>query len=109
MNYIGSGGKGLYGCAIVTFSFNYITKYQAGDTLWLRSQALKGEYEKVVLKKVYLTFYNTNSYYNRVAYFDTFNAFHDERELLTYNEAKNLVNAYIARRNAAYLEMIKNC
>jgi hypothetical protein len=109
MNYTGSGLKILIGCAIVKTNFNYETKYNVGDKLYLRSQALKGKYEKVFIKKVNLRYYSLNNFYNIIQYFDTFNAFHDERELLTFAQAKVLVDAYIARKNAEYLDLIKNC
>lgn len=83
----------LYSCS--KYSYQILTKYKIGEILYLKSSALKGLLEKIVIKK-------TDLFYK-----DTLNAYHNEKDLITYNEALVLIDQYLIYKNSQI--EINNC
>lgn len=105
----------IYGCSDYLYRRIVFVKYKSGDTVFLREKALKGITEKIVIKKVRL--FQKKPIENfcdecseptiSPLYIDTLNAYHNERDLITYAEALSLIERFEINRNSQ-LE-ITNC
>lgn len=99
-NYIGSGNLFVLGSAKQWKKIYYYHKYdrystghlKGKDIAYLKSAALKGKLEKIVIEKVYIkntikTFYKDVNFYE-----DRLNSLYREDELITLEEAQNIIN-----------------
>jgi len=94
-NYIG-GGKIKFGlCAGYFKRINILHKFNVGDIAWLNYKAKKGKLESISIKKLIFTGgpYSTNKMV--VLYKDNTNFLYNADELITKNEAVELVNSYL--------------
>lgn len=92
------------GCSENKVRFNYPILFEIGTKAFIKSKALKGIIEFVVIKK---SFFKKNSYTSRlqtvglskegVAYVDTFNRFWMEHELVFESEALDLAEMFWSR------------
>ena len=73
----------------------YLT-FDIGDRAWLRFRALEGKYQSIVVKKYRLipSLYEGKGH-SDVLYFDTFNRAYNEDDLITYEQAQVIVDAYL--------------
>lgn len=96
------GSIRLRGCSEVKLKFNYPVLFLVGSKAYIKSKALRGEIEYIVIKKSF--FKKNNSFVSRpltigltsyqVAYLDTFNRFWMEDELVFESEAIDLAEIY---------------
>lgn len=102
-SYNSTGGIEIIGCA--NYNLIHLRHYQhsIGSILFSKSKASKGFYEKVAIKDVKFP----QEYIN--LYVDTFNALWNENELVSYETAVDLINAYIIRRNHYIEQSLKLC
>ena len=97
------GGFEIFGCSDYNLTHLRYYQYSIGSILFVKKKALKGVYEKIAIKEVRFP----KDYVN--LYVDTFNALWNENELVSYETAVDLINAYIQRRNSSIEELIKLC
>lgn len=100
--YTASGGLSMNKCGIwYTFIPNYVRRiaFSVRDQAWLRYKAEKGILESIIIKKIKLINFTTRGTgLAIIMYIDTFNAIYNERDLIYYDEAVALVEAYLYRR-----------
>ena len=101
--YVASGGISIIGCSNYELDYYRYYKYSIGSIVFNKHKALKGIYEKVVIKKVKFP----TGYVN--LYIDTFNAHWNEDELVSYNTATALIKNYIDTRNANIENLVRTC
>ena len=97
-----TGSLRVGGCAIVTATYEVLHTYEIGDTVYSRPKALKGILRKYTIKKLrtHLTAPTPpGSDVCRLCtfpplYIDTYNAYHNEEDLVTLAEATALIEAY---------------
>ena len=94
--YQAVGGPKISGCANYKLKIFRYYLFGIGSIVFVKAKAMKGIFEKIAIKKV--TFHGP--YIN--LYFDTFNAAWNENELVSYDNALILVNAYIEQSRAEY-------
>lgn len=107
MNYTATGFAFIAGCSNYFYTVNYDFRFNVGDIAYLRSQAVKGILEKICIKQVSIIYIDRYTYI--VRYFDTFNAFQDETELLTYDEAYQIVDSYQKTQAELRRKAAENC
>jgi hypothetical protein len=91
----------INGCAEFKLQYNYDVLFLVGSKAFIKSKALRGIIENIVIKK---SFFKRRTYYSRpqtfglksyeVAYLDTFNRFWIEDELVLKSEALDLAEIY---------------
>jgi len=87
MDYTGTGGFRLRGCAVVTKTDTIITKFEVRDSAYVCEDSLNGISTKIWIKKILI-----NS--NVIVYKDTYNELWLEDELCTAEEASDNITAY---------------
>lgn len=94
MNFDAYGRIKFYGCAATNYVLFYDYKFVAGDIAYVKSKALKGRLEKIAIKKPIV--HKDSSTFNQIVilYQDTFNAMHEEDQIVDYSTALALVQAY---------------
>jgi len=92
--YTGQGGFKLRGCAKVTVTYIYLTKFQDRDEAYIQKDATRGKLNRIFIKQTNVVLTNSQPVIN---YVDTFNWVWLENELVTRSEAQSLVNAYKAK------------
>jgi len=109
MQYTGSGGINIFGCARIKQSNYYTYKYGENSIVFLRYKAVRGVLEKIAIKKVILKQgYRTGGQVIPL-YQDTFNAYYNEEELCTHQEAVDLATIYFEDLKVAALAALRNC
>lgn len=100
--YDASGGLGLNKCGVGYIFYPYYVRrvaFSIRDQAWLRYKAEIGILESIIIKKIKLVDYTTRGTgLSIILYIDTFNAIYNERDLIYYEEAVTLVEAYLYRR-----------
>jgi len=119
---LGFGSIGVGGCADTSITYNVSHAYNIGDTLYNRPKALKGILRRHTIKKIrtentppmpapYPPGHEMCRYCSYPPlYIDTYNAYHNEEDLITLTEAETLVENYNLVQ-AALLEdhVMNNC
>lgn len=98
MNYESKGELKLLGCCAVRFVENFIALYPVGARVFIKSKAVIGKLEFVVIKKIRRLLPNNISSYGilpEVMYEDTLNRIWSEEELITESHANNLYESYL--------------
>ena len=114
--YVASGIIQVGGCSAYEERVNICYEYAIGSLVFEKIKAMKGIYERHCIKDVRFDMQQVKAL-KRVAnysavkplYIDTFNAYWNEDELVSYEDAKALVEAYIIQRNAELQQMALNC
>jgi len=119
---LGFGSIGVGGCADVSVTYEVSHVYEIGDTVYNRLKALKGVLRKHTIKKIRTDNtppmpapYPPGAEMCRFCsypplYIDTYNAYHNEEDLVTLSEAQALIENYELVQ-AAILEnhVMNNC
>ena len=100
MQYTGSGGIKIGGCAKTKKTDNIICKWSKNSILYVKYKASKGVLEKVAIKRVLLN--SGLKTYNQVVpiYQDTLNSLWNEDDLIVAEEAYNLVLVYQQKKES---------
>ena len=103
--YTASGSVKLGGCSNYKLIIFFYYAFGIGSIVFSKPKALKGIYEKIVIKNVRIPeqyHNNTTCRYCTLTalYIDTLNAYWNENELVSYDDAHELIKDYIVRRNA---------
>ncbi len=104
--YIGSGGVRVGGCAITAY---YIADFPIGTVVYLRAKALKGVLHKIAIKEALQSGLNRNFGGRILLYKDTLNSIYGVDELVTYDEAVALIEAYTAAFEAKQADFALKC
>lgn len=109
IQYTSSGGIGIFGCARITHLDYYTYLYGENSVVFLRYKAVRGTLEKVAIKKV--IFKQNNKTYGQIIplYQDYLNAYYNEAELCTHQEAIDLTKIFYENEKAAALKAARNC
>ena len=89
-----TGGGKVVGCAVITYVKVYTTAYATGDILFNAQKARKGVLEKVVIKRQKVIDSRFTGGQFQVMYVDTYNAYWNERDLVSHSDAIELAQAY---------------
>ena len=99
--WVADGGVEIGGCASVSLDRVLSLAFNVGDIVFLRSKALVGVLERVAIKRIVsrndTTFSSGKGYL--VNYVDSYNSRYMELELVSYEDALALVNAYKERQS----------
>lgn len=109
IKYNGSG-KIKFGLCTGYFKKTYILhKFKPGDVAWLSYKAKKGKLESISIRKLIFTGgpYSTNKIF--VIYKDNNNFYYNPDELITHNEAIELVKSYLYEELLHLVEAKNNC
>lgn len=113
--YVASGSVTLGGCSVYRASEYLYFAFGIGSIVYSKAKAAKGIYEKVVIKKVHFPNSHIDPTTNLLIcincnlaplYTDTFNALWNEGDLVSFSQARILVDNYfvlqdsIAQQNA---------
>lgn len=104
--YEGSGEIRVGGCSGYKLTFFLYYEFAIGSTVYSKPKARKGIYEKVTIKDVrFPSTYADSSRFGMCKfcslgplYVDTFNAYWNEEELVSYSDATELIEAYLIQR-----------
>lgn len=109
IQYTASGGINVFGCARIRQSDYYLYKYGENSIVFLRYKAVRGTLEKIAIKKVIIK--QSIKTYGQIVplYQDTLNAYYNEEELCTHQEAVDLAKIYYESIKAATLSAAMNC
>ena len=113
--YTGSDQIRVGGCSNYEWVSFYRYAFAIGSTVYYKKKAMKGVFEKVVIKDVRIPrSYDPSRtpicrYCNSTLYIDTLNAYFNEEELVPYDEALELVQAYDLQRRADLEWLAFNC
>lgn len=117
---LGTGSIGVGGCANVSITYNVSHTYEVGDTVYNRLKAIKGILRKHTIKKIRTDNsppmpapYPPGSEMCRFCtyppmYIDTYNAYHNEEDLVTQAEAEALIENYNLVQAAALESHVMN-
>jgi hypothetical protein len=109
IQYTGTGGINIFGCASVQHYDYYNYLYGENSIVFLRYKAIRGVLEKIAIKKVILK-QNIRTYGKIVPlYQDNLNAYYNEEELCTHQEAVDLAIIFYENAKANALSAIRNC
>lgn len=103
-----SGGVKVSGCPLVDELFLFVTPFGPGDTAYRVDKARFGILEKVVIRYIKAVSSLHLGPPNAVLYQDTFNALWDEDDLVTYEAAVALADAYLSKA-AALIRAANKC
>lgn len=102
--FTASGSVRVGGCAGYAEAHYYRYAYAVGSIVYFRQKAAKGVFERVVVKEVRFpkNYDPTRTRLGRHGnlsplYVDTFNGLFNEEDLISYDDAAELVAAYNAR------------
>ena len=115
MNYTSVGSIFVGNCASCTYTINLTHLYDVGDIVYSRPKARKGFLRKFCIKKLrydaeYIPGSTVCRYCNYPPlYIDTFNAYHNEEDLVTLSEAQSLINAYLILSASKLETHVINC
>jgi len=118
--HAGTDGVLVGGCAGIEFIIFVRHKFSIGDIVYDRKKALKGIMRRYTIKEVRVFPFEYDVFGSRVnrkssypfppLYVDTYNAFHNEEDLLSFTEALAIAQDAIDAEEAAQEEFIrKNC
>ena len=82
------------GCSSYSSNIYYWHRYGVGSIVYFKPKALRGVFEKIVIKEVRMTKKYKGTKYNAVIYVDTLNAIFTESELIKYDDAVYYVKSY---------------
>lgn len=114
--YTATGSIRVGGCSSYKWSYNYRYAFAIGSILYLKPKALKGVLEKVVVKDV--RFPRKSDPTRRLLcrfcdlyplYVDTLNALFNEEELITREEAVELIRDYQEKLRNDQEQLALNC
>lgn len=114
--YTATGSIRLGGCSGYRWVKHYRFAFDIGSTVFLKPKAMKGVFEKVVIKDV--RFPRKTDPTRRLLcrfcelypiYVDTLNALFNEEELVTWEEAVELVTAYEEKLRNDLEQLALNC
>ena len=115
MNYTSVGSIFVGNCASCTYTINLTHLYDVGDIVYSRPKARKGFLRKFCIKELR---YDAEAIVDNIAYhyydypplyIDTFNAYHNEEDLVTLSEAQALIAAYLILSASKLETNIINC
>lgn len=89
--HIASGGIRFTGSASITAKVSIVYRFPTGTPAYTVHNAKKGKFDKIYIKKVKTVYPGTYLYH------DTFNSLHNEYDLCSFDEAKELAIAYYER------------
>lgn len=107
--YNGSGKIKIGVCTGYFEKTNIFHKFNVGDLAWLKYKAKKGKLESIKIKNL---IFNGNAFSKNimvVLYKDNYNFLYNPDELLTKNEAVEIVKAYLYEELAYLVEAKKSC
>jgi hypothetical protein len=110
--HVSTGTVRLGGTADFVVVNNYIVTYSIGSVVYLRAKAMRGILKKVAIKNVFLFPSKINAFSAGLAgkcnfnplYLDTWNSYHNERDLCGYEEAVALAEEYLE----SYAQRLEN-
>jgi len=99
-SYTAGGTLQTFGCPELDFIHSIPVAFPVGTTAYDRISASRGRMEAVVIKKV-MVFHNKKTFGQyRIVYKDTLNSLYTDYDLLTHDDAKARVVAYLYRKIA---------
>lgn len=104
------GRISLDGCVEASYSENYITKFSIGEKVCIKSKALKGILEPILIKSINIKKLGNsyNGYDVYVIYIDNQNRFWPEEDVIDVQQANNYVNNYI-KKLKKYINELDAC
>lgn len=110
IQYTASGGINVFGCGRIRQSNYYLYKYGENSIVFLRYKAVRGNLEKIAIKKVIVKKESIKTSGLIIPlYVDTLNAYYNEEELCSHKEAVDLAKIYYESVKAAALRIAINC
>ena len=109
IQYTASGGINIFGCARIKHSIYYTYKYGENSVVFLRYKAVRGILEKIAIKKVIIK--QSIMTFGQIVPLnqDTLNAYYNEEELCTHQEAVDFAKIFYEATKAAALKAAMNC
>ena len=117
--YAGSDGVIVGGCSGVEFIIFIRHKFSIGDIVYDRRRALKGIMRRHTIKEIRVFPFEYDVHGSRMRrsgfpfpplYVDTYNAYHNEEDLLSFSEALDIAQDAIDAEEAAQERFIRdNC
>lgn len=106
-DYTASGGITLYGCTPYEFDIYVYYQYAIGSIVYRRDSAQnKGLFRKVAIKDVIFPNHNPNA---APLYLDTLNGLWNQNDLVSYDVASVLIDAYILQNDANNVLAAESC
>lgn len=107
-NYTSTGQIRLAGYSLYTFYKLFYVKFKVGSIVYSRPKALRGIYEKIVIKKIRI-FPEREYPLKKVChlcnfppmYIDTLNAYHNEEDLVGPDDVVSLIENFILQQREA--------
>lgn len=116
MTYEATGGIRLQGCAGIQLAAFLYYDYEIGSIVFNRHKAARGIYEKVAIKDVRfpeLPQRQRRKIMNYASmqplYIDTFNAYWNEYDLVSYDQAKVLVENFFLDQQEILNDAVGKC
>ncbi len=116
--FTASGSIRVGGCTEVEAEYFFISRFEVRDTVYNRPKALRGVLRKHVIKEIVGFLDKHDPWGARPCvicnfpplYIDTYNQFHNEEDLVTYDEALELIEeAQLAAAAALEDHAIEGC
>lgn len=115
--YTASGSANIGGCSRYKLAEYVYYAFGIGSVVYSKPKALKGVFEKIVIKNVRFpkTYFKASrksvcrSCTLSPLYIDTLNAYWNEEELVTYDDAKVLAEEYYIYTNAQREQLAIEC
>ncbi len=115
MDYTSVGSIFVGNCASYNYTENVTHLYDVGDIVYDRQKAMKGILRRFCIKSLrYDSEHIPRSTICRYCnypplYIDTFNAYHNEEDLMILADAQELANTYLIAKAANLEEYVINC
>lgn len=100
-DYIATGTIKMGGCSSATIKYNVLSQFSLGQTVYNKKKARLGIYRKHTIKEIRGFPFQIDPFNGRMCkfcnfpplYIDTYNQLHNEDDLVSYDDAVDLVNA----------------
>ena len=106
--YYATGRIRISGCAGTDFKNNYFVAFATGSKVFVKKGARRGKFERVVIKRTNIVFPKVSyGITPAVMYVDTSNRVWSEEELVSEEDAVDMVDSYVAysgQRRREYFE-----
>lgn len=109
-NYISSNGLRVGNCAICVYQCVPSYKFSVGDLVYDRNKANIGKLQKIYIKKIILSSlcnYRCKDF--SPIYVSFLNSFYNEKDLISLEEATNIIKQYKDYINALREQLVLDC
>jgi len=107
--YIGSGEAETLGCAVVSMLVYYNNAYSEGSIAYLKHKAMKGILERIAVKRLIIRQDKATGGMILFLYQDTLNSLYNETDLIPYQQAVDLAEAYKESLRLDTIAALKMC